>query len=47
MRAFGALGTSISGKGPTTFGIFSSEQDRERIKKTLEKQYPDFFIAKF
>ena len=47
MKAFGARAVSISGKGPTVFGVFESIEDLKRIKKNLQKYYPDFFIDIF
>lgn len=47
MQAFGARVTSVSGKGPTVFGIFESTEELEKAKKRLQKHYPDFFIDNF
>ncbi len=47
MESFGAMSTSISGKGPTTFGIFKSEEELEFVNSIFKKEYKDFFIAKF
>lgn len=47
MKAFGARVASISGKGPTVFGIFESIEDLEKTKEKLQKQYPKFFISEF
>jgi len=47
MRAFGAMAVSISGKGPTTFGLFESSYDLEIVKSILKKEYKDFFITRF
>ncbi len=47
MESFGAMSTSISGKGPTTFGIFKSEEELEFVNSIFQKEYKDFFIAKF
>jgi len=47
MQAFGARVTSISGKGPTVFGIFESIEELEKAKEQLQKQYSEFFVGKF
>ncbi len=47
MRVFGAKTVSISGKGPTVFGIFESVDRLEKIKKKLQEQYSNFFIDIF
>ncbi|MEA3322965.1 MAG: 4-(cytidine 5'-diphospho)-2-C-methyl-D-erythritol kinase [Patescibacteria group bacterium] len=47
MQAFGARVVSISGKGPTVFGIFESTEELEKTKEQLQKQYPKFFVSKF
>jgi shikimate kinase len=47
MQTFGARISSISGKGPTVFGIFDSLEDLEVTKNILKKQYPSFFIKIF
>lgn len=44
LLVFGALGVSISGKGPTVFGIFSTKKETLRAKNILKKYYPHFFI---
>ena len=46
-RTFGALGVSISGKGPTTFGIFETVDDLELAKRNLKNQYKNYFISEF
>lgn len=45
--AFGARVASISGKGPTVFGIFDTIKDREVAQKILQKKYPNFFITQY
>ena len=45
--SFGARATSISGKGPTVFGIFESAEELKKIKKILQTQYQDFFVDEF
>jgi len=47
MRAFGARAVSISGKGPTVFGIFESREELEKVQKTLKNQYKEFFVSEF
>jgi len=47
MKAFGARVASISGKGPTVFGIFESAEELEKTKEILQKQYPEFFVSEF
>ena len=47
MKAFGARAVSISGKGPTVFGVFESVAELEKAKKLLQKYYSDFFISIF
>jgi 4-diphosphocytidyl-2-C-methyl-D-erythritol kinase len=44
LLAFGSLGVSITGKGPTVFGIFKSRKEAIFAKKLLKKKYPDFFV---
>ncbi len=47
MKAFGAMAVSISGKGPTIFGIFESVEDLEKTEKIFQKQYKKYFISQF
>jgi len=47
MQSFGARVTSISGKGPTVFGIFESTEELEKTKKQLQKHYLNCFIDNF
>ncbi len=42
--AFGAMGASISGKGPTVFGIFKTKKEALKAKEILKKYYPQFFV---
>ncbi len=44
LLSFGAIGTSLTGKGPTVFGIFQTKKDALRTKKILQKYYQQFFI---
>ncbi|MFA5994619.1 MAG: 4-(cytidine 5'-diphospho)-2-C-methyl-D-erythritol kinase [Parcubacteria group bacterium] len=45
LRAFGALGVSITGKGPTVVGIFRTAKEALAIQVMLRKNYPDFWVA--
>jgi len=47
LMSFGARATSISGKGPTVFGIFTSHKELDKAKALLQKHYTHFFIATF
>lgn len=42
--SFGALGTSLSGKGPTIFGIFDNKKMMLEAKKSIEKYFPNYFV---
>jgi 4-diphosphocytidyl-2-C-methyl-D-erythritol kinase len=42
--SFGALGASITGKGPTVFGIFKTKKEALKVKEILKKKYPEFFV---
>lgn len=42
--SFGALSASITGKGPTVFGIFKTKKEASRVKELFGKKYSDFFI---
>jgi len=42
--SFGALSASITGKGPTVFGIFKTKKEALRVKEILKKKYPKFFV---
>lgn len=44
LLSLGALGVSITGKGPTVIGIFQTFQEAVRTKKIIQKNYPDFFV---
>jgi len=41
----GALGASLSGSGPTMFGIFPGEADAKRAAAQLRVDYPDTFTV--
>lgn len=42
----GALGASMSGSGPTVFGLFDREEAARRACTQLETIYPDVFLCK-
>ena len=42
----GALGVSISGKGPAVFGIFANELAAVKAKKQLQKYYRQTYLVK-
>lgn len=42
--SFGALGASITGKGPTVFGIFKTKKEALKAKEIFRKKYPKFFV---
>lgn len=42
--SFGALNVSITGKGPTVFGIFKNKKEALKAKKIFKKKYPEFFM---
>ena len=44
LLAFGALGASLSGKGPTVFGIFESQKKAGEAVREIKKYFPDCFI---
>ncbi len=43
---FNALGTLMSGSGPTVFGIFKSEEDALKCKVELLKRYKQVYFTK-
>ncbi len=43
--SLGALGASLTGKGPTIFAIFENRQEAVAVKKVLQENYPFYFIA--
>ncbi len=45
LRAFGALGVSITGKGPTVVGVFRTAKEALVIQELIQKNYPDFWVA--
>jgi 4-diphosphocytidyl-2-C-methyl-D-erythritol kinase len=46
MVRYGALGSIMSGSGPTVFGIFADEEKLLRCKEFLEKKVEKVFITK-
>jgi len=46
MMRFGALGSLMSGSGPTVFGLFDNENDLIKCKVELEKKVPKVLITK-
>ncbi len=47
LRAFGARAVSISGKGPTVFGIFDTVDVAEFVQNIMREQYPEMFITQY
>ncbi|WP_255812842.1 4-(cytidine 5'-diphospho)-2-C-methyl-D-erythritol kinase [Acidaminobacter sp. JC074] len=45
MREYGALGTMMSGSGPTVFGIFKNYKKAETASKHLRRKYKDVFLV--
>lgn len=45
LLASGALGVSISGKGPATFGIFANKIQAAKAKKQLQKHYRQTYLV--
>lgn len=46
MVKYGALGSIMSGSGPTVFGLFDDEEKLYRCKKKLEKKVEKVYIAR-
>ena len=44
LESFGALGTELSGSGPSVFGIFSSG-DGEKVYKELKNKYKEIYLC--
>lgn len=44
LLAFGALGVSITGKGPTLIGVFKNKNELSRVRNIIIKKYPKFFV---
>ena len=45
LLTLGALNASMSGSGPTVFGIFRSREAAERAAQALEREYPKTYLA--
>jgi 4-diphosphocytidyl-2-C-methyl-D-erythritol kinase len=45
LRAFGAAGASMSGSGPTVFGLFDSARALAIAEEALRRHYPAFITA--
>ena len=45
MREYGALGTMMSGSGPTVFGIFKNYKKAETASRHLKRKYKDVFVV--
>ncbi len=46
MRANGAVGSCMSGSGPTVFGIFRTENDCARAYEQLKTEYEETFMCR-
>jgi len=46
MKKYGALTASMSGSGPTVFGIFEKKSEAERAASALRKKYNEVFICR-
>lgn len=45
MLRFGALGTAMTGTGPTVFGIFDDDDRAREASEELKKDWPDVFFT--
>lgn len=45
MLGFGALGASMTGSGPSVFGIFESNESADKAYRHLKDKYDDCFVA--
>ena len=45
MIQYGALGSSMSGTGPTVFGLFTQREAAQSAWEGLKEQYPETFLA--
>lgn len=45
MRAYGAIGSMMSGSGPTVFGIFKNQKSAIQAEKNLKKYYREVFLV--
>ena len=41
----GALGASMTGSGPTVFGLFDNAQAARQAQQRLSEQYREVFLA--
>lgn len=46
MHKYDVLAASMSGSGPTVFGIFEKKSEAERCASALRKQYDDVFVCR-
>ncbi|MBQ8540750.1 MAG: 4-(cytidine 5'-diphospho)-2-C-methyl-D-erythritol kinase [Clostridia bacterium] len=46
LRALGAIGSQMSGSGPTVFGIFDDEEKAQNAKDILWKKYKTAYICR-
>ena len=46
LLAFGARGASLSGSGPSVFGLFASDSPLVAAEQALRSQYPQFFMTR-
>lgn len=46
LLAFGARGASLSGSGPSVFGLFANDSHVVAAEQALRSQYPRFFITR-
>lgn len=46
LLALGAMGVSMTGSGPTVFGIFSAEEPARHAVEVLQQQYPATFCCR-
>lgn len=47
LRVFGARAVSISGKGPTVFGVFAHVDDCKNVQIIIKERYPHFFVSQY
>ena len=45
MIQYGALGASMSGTGPTVFGLFTQQEAAQKAWEELKEQYAETFLA--
>lgn len=46
MQKYDAMASSMSGSGPTVFGIFEKKSEAERCASALRKQYEEVFVCR-